>query len=321
LESGHTALPKLPKLKTVLASIIAENRSSTEQLRITRRERLNLGTSPKEIVTCELADGRIIRLFCKYAAEQNHTAYGHRRGVVHEVGVYSKLLQSMPVSTPSLQGFYTDGAAGEIWLILEYLDGGVCVTTATEPDAMVLAARWIGQFHAAAAAHLASEAITFLKPYDAAYYHGWARRTLKYAACFLEHFQWLEPLLEQFDKVVASLLAAPLTVIHGEYYSQNILFRDGKIFPVDWESAAVAAGEIDLASLVEGWPEETARTYELAYQRERWPDGRPRDLERTLCAARIYLCLRWLGERSEWTTADSWRFDRLHSAGRQFGLI
>ena len=130
LKLGHPALPKLPKLTTVLASIVAENRSITEQLRITRRERLNLGTSPKEIVTCALADGRIIRLFCKYAAEKNHTAYGHRRGVVHEVGVYSKLLQPMQVSTPSLQGFYSDETAREIWLILEYIEGGVCVTTA-----------------------------------------------------------------------------------------------------------------------------------------------------------------------------------------------
>lgn len=305
----------------VLESVMAENRTSPEQLRITRRELLNLGTSPKEVVTCELADGRIIRLFCKYAAGQNHTAYGHRGGVLHEVSVYSKILESMPLPTPSLKGFHTDEAAGETWLFLEYLDGGVRITTATQPDAMVLAARWIGKFHAAVARHLASDAIPFLKPYDAAYYHGWVRRTLKYAGCYLHHLQWMEPLLEQFDEVVAALLTAPLTVIHGEYYSRNILFRAGKVFPVDWESAAVAAGEIDLASLTEGWPEETARTYALAYQRERWPDGLPHDFERALCAGRIYLCLRWLGERPELTASDSCRFSQLHSACRQFGLI
>jgi aminoglycoside/choline kinase family phosphotransferase len=227
----------------------------------------------------------------------------------------------MQFSTPSLWGCHTDESAGVVCLILEYLDGSMRVTESTEADAMVLAVRWIGQFHAAVAARRADNVFTFLMPYDKAYYQGWVQRTLQYAGRHTAHYQWLKVLFEQFDKVVKALLSAPPTIIHGEYYAQNILFRNGKIFPVDWESAAIGAGEIDLASLAEGWPEEIARRFESEYRQKRWPNGPPHDFERTLCAARIYLCLRWLGESPELTAADSFRFDRLHSACQQFGLI
>ena len=48
-------------------------------------------------------------------------------------------------------------------------------------------------------------------------------------------------------------------MIHGEYYPHNILFQSGVVRPVDWETAALAPGEIDLATLCEGWPPEEIR--------------------------------------------------------------
>lgn len=311
----------MQKLTTVLTSLMSENRPCASQLKVTHRQRLNQGTSPKEIVACELGNGRKIRFFCKYTAEQTRNSHGHRGGIGHEAEVYRKLLGPMRFSTPSLWGCHNDESAGEVWLFLEYLDRSMRVTKSTEADAMVLAARWIGQFHAAVTARLADDVFTFLRPYDKAYYQGWVQRTLQYAGRNIAHYHWLTVLFEQFDKVVIALLSAPPTIIHGEYYARNILFRKGKILPVDWESAAIAPGEIDLASLTEGWPEEIARRYESEYRQKRWPNGPPHDFEGTLCAARIYLCLRWLGESPELTAADSLRFDRLHSACQQFGLI
>lgn len=321
MQSRHSGIPDKETLTDILKSLLSENRSCIRPLTIIRREPVIKGTFPKEIVTCRLDNGEDIRLFCKYTAGHNHNSYGHRGGVAHEVDVYSKLLRPMKFSTPSLQGFYIGEEAGEVWLILEYLDRSVRVTKSKNPDAMVFAARWIGKFHAAIASHLESNKITFLKAYDIEYYNGWLQRTLKFAEHFIRHFQWMEYLFENFDKIAKTLLSAPLTVIHGEYYCKNILFRDGKIYPVDWESTALAAGEIDLASLSEGWPEKIARNYEFEYQRERWPEGPPHDFERTLCAAQIYLYLRWLGEVSGLTTPDSWRFERLHSACQRFGII
>jgi len=95
---------------------------------------------------------------------------------------------------------------------------------------------------------------------------------------------------------------------------------------VDWESAAVAAGETDLAALTEGpWAEEIVRQCESEYQCARWGSGRPADFERRLDAARLYLHFRWLGERPDSNTADrekaSWRFKELRAIGQRLGLI
>jgi thiamine kinase-like enzyme len=103
------------------------------------------------------------------------------------------------------------------------------------------------------------------------------------------------------------LLDASLTVIHGEFYPENVLFHEGRVVPVDWETAALAAGEIDLASLVEGWPAVVASGCEQRYSRSRWPSGPPYDLERTLAAARAYWSLRWLGQGREWLDQEQRR--------------
>jgi thiamine kinase-like enzyme len=113
-------------------------------------------------------------------------------------------------------------------------------------------------------------------------------------------------------------------VIHGEYYpAKNILYAAGIVCPVDWESAAIAAGEIDLAALTEGWSADAARECEHQYQRNRWPWGAPADFEQTLGAARLYLAFRWLGEEPGETTHERnlCRFDNLRVVGERLGLI
>ena len=65
------------------------------------------------------------------------------------------------------------------------------------------------------------------------------------------------------------------------------------------------------------------RECELAYQQARWPDGAPAAFAQRLAAARLYMHLRWLGDRPVWTTHKNylWRFDHLRSLGEQLGLI
>jgi aminoglycoside phosphotransferase (APT) family kinase protein len=225
----------------------------------------------------------------------------------------------MPHAAPTFYGAHTDTATGETWLILEYLDKSVRVSSA----AMSQAAGWIGRFHAANEVRLSNSSMPFLNAYDAGYYRGWVRRTERFAAPLYCRFPWLAPLCERCEEVVAPLLAPPPTIIHSEYYPQNILLCDGIIRPVDWESAALAAGEIDLASLTEDWPTKIVQECELEYQRARWPAGAPADFERTLGAAQLYWSFRWLGDRPGWTTHESnlRRFERLRSVGERLQLI
>src|SRR5207248_4975347 len=134
----------------------------------------------------------------------------------------------------------------------------------------------------------------FVRRYDLAYYAGWAERACDLAGPGRERLPWMHVLRQRASGWAAALLAAPLTVIHGEYYPHNVLVRGGEVYALDWESAAVGAGEIDLATLTEGWPVETVRQCEQAYRRARWPGGPPADFEQRLAAARLYLAFRWL---------------------------
>src|SRR2546425_655507 len=77
-----------------------------------------------------------------------------------------------------------------------------------------------------------------------------------YAGPLRGKFPWLAGLAGLGDAWFAPLLGATPTVIHGEFYAKTVLLRKQDLFMIDWESAAVAAGEIDLATLTEGkgWP-------------------------------------------------------------------
>src|SRR5262249_32669584 len=99
--------------------------------------------------------------------------------------------------------------------------------------------------------------------------------------------------------------------------------RGRAVYPIDWESAAVAAGEIDLASLTEGWPAWYAVQYERVYREARWPSGAPADFERRLAAARVYLAFRWLANKPDRPAAGDARgsFRGWRPAGGRLGLI
>jgi hypothetical protein len=323
---AYSRLPNLPTLTAGLTSVLRSQVTILD-----RQPNVYTSTFPSEIVRCRVDDGSELQLFCKYAAHHSHNAYGHRGGVAYEAAVYRHLLQPSQVSTPTFYGAYTDVSTGDTSLILEHLDNSVRlihvnsvrVSRTPEPAPMDLAARWIGQFHRVTEERLSHAPIQFLITYDAEYYLGWARRTSLFTGYWHRRFPWLRTLCERFEELVALLLRAPLVLIHGEYYPKNILFSNGIVHPVDWESAAIAAGEIDLAAVTENWPAEVARQCELEYQRVRWPEGSPADFERRLCAARLYLSFRWLGDRPNWTTHPRYlhSFAQLRCAGERLGLI
>jgi len=196
--------------------------------------------------------------------------------------------------------------------------------SAEQPWAMAQASRWIGRFHASHQKHVDDDSLAFLKRYDAEYYRGWSRRTYDFARPLHGRFPWLAQLCKS-DDWFAPLLAAQPTVIHGEFYAKTVLVRNQSVFMVDWESAAVAAGEIDLAALTEGkhWPAAVVRKCERAYVHARWPEGAPGSFRCTLDAAKIYLHFRWLGERPDWTVREKTlsRYDDLYATAKRLALL
>jgi hypothetical protein len=331
LKTPVSLLPDLPTLTLWLSSALGRDGSQARPVRVLRRHLPPfMSTFPNEIVTCQLPDGRKRRVFIKYQAGQSHDSYGHRGDLPYETEVYRRVLQPLPEFKPKCLGAHTDATTGAISLFLEYVYGSVRLSdmvwkrTTRQPRAMAQAARWIGEFQAAHEKRSDKGSLAFLKRYDAQYYRGWARRTLEFSRPLHARFPWLPRLCES-EEWFRPLLAARRTVIHGEFYAKTVLVRNQSVFMVDWESAAMAAGEIDLAALTEGkhWPEIVVSRCESAYVHARWPEGAPSSFGETLDAAKIYLHFRWLGERPDWTVREKnlSRYDYLRATAQGAGLI
>lgn len=307
-----------------LTSVLRGDVRPGDQVTVLDREpNLYATTFPSEIVTCRLPAGSRLRLFCKYGPGHRRENYGHRGGLAYEAAVYRRVLQPLHIATPAFYGEHTDVTSGDTWLVLEYLEDSIYLHWVPGPDAMGSAARWIGRFHAANEARLSSARMPFLNRYDVAYYVRWARRTSRFAGDLHERYPWLVTVCGRYEELVDLLIAQPMTIVHGDYYSQNVLFRRGAVYPTDWELAALAVGEIDLASLTDRWSAEIVRHCRLEYQQARWPQGPPTDSEQTIDVARLYLHFRALGHRPDRATDERhlWRFEQLRSTSERLGLI
>ena len=277
-----------------------------------------ISTSFNEIVTCRLADGSERRLLLK-RGRASWDSWGHRGGVPYEAQVYLSVLQPLSIPLPRLFSVGERSTSGETALLIDYVDNAERLEFA-HPEAILAAARWIGEFHRLNESR-ADALVPGICRYDEAYYLGWSERALSFSRHVYGH--WLTDVCAHFGVLVRELLTGQLTVVHGEYYPKNILVRDKVIIPVDWESAAIAAGEIDLASLTEGWPDEYKRACAIEYSLARWPGGTPPAFERRLAIANMYLLFRWLGDRIEWTVGDDaeLQFAQLRRLGNELGAF
>jgi hypothetical protein len=302
-------VPDLHALTRALTSIFQQKGVAGEVAVLSREPSLYSSTFPAEILKCRLSDGTERQILGKYQT-YNWALYGHghRGGIAYEAEVYSKILQRTDVTTPEFFGVYTDSRTGQHWLFIEYLEKAYRVHKAGDPEDLVMCAEWLGNFHAQNVHRRPEANWEFLISYDHEYYQGWARRAVDLAGGLSERIPDLPDLCIEYAKSIDVLLHGPTTVIHGEFYPKNILMRDKMIFPVDWESAAIAAGEIDLASMTEGWPSDIVTRCREAYQRARWGNGVPEGSQIRLKAAEMYLQFRWLGDNAAWTHAESWRF-------------
>jgi thiamine kinase-like enzyme len=323
----HSMQHQYPDLQTLADNIsitLSDYFSLNGQVNILAREENSLvSTFPSEIVTCQLADGSKYKILCKYAVERSNNSYGHQNGLSYEAKVYRHVLQPLKVSSPKFYDSHHNSINEETWLILEYFDNSLLVKDSRDRCVMQAAANWLGRFHRLNESLLSRASLPFLNRYDAEYFLGWADRTSLFADHLHQRFPWLASLCKRFDQTVVTLLKPPLIIIHGEYYTNNIILSEGKIYPIDWESAAFGIGEIDLASLTEKWPSDFVNAAKAEYQRARWPEGTPADFEHKLHAAQLYWHFRWPGDRPEWTTKekDIWRFEEIRLLGERLGLI
>jgi aminoglycoside phosphotransferase (APT) family kinase protein len=272
------------------------------------------GHSRSEILTWRLPDGRVVPTFCKRDDESDPHA-----DVAYEAQVYREVLAPLALSTPAYYGSGRDPSTGKHWILLEYVDAvddrerGL-----RDEDAMTLAAGWLGAFHAACEERFPVPP-AFLRRFDTSYYVGLAEAVL--ARVEPSDRAWLRPLRDRLESLLEPLMASRATIVHTDFYDDNVLIEDAVVRPFDWEMAAVDLGEADLAFLVNGWDEEVQEACAAAYAASRWPGGPPEDFGYVLKVAQLCLVLFNLVADAEDEAACRRRLASLRDSAAELGLL
>lgn len=319
-------LPDHDRLERELKRVLCDNGVPAEGAVLREREK-NLYTSsfPSEIVTLDLPGGDQIRLLCKYSGHlYDDVGRCMKGGLAYEAGVYRNILQPVKASAPRFYGTCTGGPNGMDWMVLELMEGGIRMDQSPDLTIHVRVSEWVARFHNAGQERLATLGRPDLYRYRADYYREWARRTVRFAVPALhQRHPWLIELCRRFEALAEELETVGPVIVHGEFYPCNILIQNGRVRPVDWESCAVAPGEIDLATLSDGWPLEKVSEMEEIYRQTRWVSSGSPAHTALLDLARCYVHFRWLGNRPEWTLDEqrAWRYEDLKGLGERLNLI
>lgn len=321
-----------PSMAEALDLVLAPSfTSAVVRSTLTRARNDRAASLPSEVIRCSLVDGTRLELLCKHNLESTARywapinalcgfppAYG---SVEYEAQIYD-FLACAGCAPVRCYGFYKDVDPSKNFLLIQYLNGATTADvlhslveqTATLADA----ARWIGGFHSAVAGGL-TMASPQLARFSSAYYWYWADKTADAAQRFGFTDSWLNDAYHGYRAAV-ELLGSDATLIHGDFYVDNVLSWQEGVHPIDWALAAIGPGELDLAMLTNYWPEPMQTICERAYAEARWPGGAPERFNRTLAAARLYLAFRLLWKGSGWCRAGSTgdELEMLRSAARAF---
>lgn len=285
-----------------------------------RRPNAYTSSSRSEIVTIRTDDGKRRELLVKYDRGRSDPFPSCRHGIDYCARVYQAVVAAAPLRRLVALGTTRIGPTALPALVLEHLDGALRVGEAPEVSGILAAAEWCGCFHRWAEPRRDDVELAFLARYDADFYRVWADAALRRAAEAAALSPWLLSVCAAYRDLADVLAAAPPTIIHGEMSPQNVLWREGEIYPIDWESAAIGPGEIDLAALLFGWPEETVGRCTEAYWEAR-QTSQPADFPERWAAATLYTALRWLPPPQG---PDDARFtlalDRLRHTAAAFGV-
>jgi hypothetical protein len=263
----------------------------------------------------ELEDGTVLRLLLKELGmkDLHETARRVKPNFLYnplrEIKTYQEILAPNRLGTAHFYGAVVRPDEDCYWLFLEKVSG-LRICQLRDYSAWLRAARWLAHLHS----RFAGESVTLnrsapLLRYDAAFYRLWLERVETFLSEGLRLSVW-EQLVANYDRAIERLIRLPSTLIHGEFYASNILVqetREGcRICPVDWETAAVGPGLIDLAALASGsWAERERPEMAAAYHDTLLSEGMPSfpldDLLLALDDCRLHLAIRWLGWAPDWS--------------------
>ena len=254
-----------------------------------------------------------------------------------EIEVYRTILRPELLGTPAYYGSAVDPQQDRYWLFMERVPG-LKLRHIGSFEIWQQVARYLARMHAHFAAELQTSQHhhSHLPRYNAEYYRLWMRRAhvhlggsdASFDGSVSRDIEWLS---SRYDQVVQYLEALPTVLIHGEFYAGNIILQEtgdesrasGRICPIDWETAAIGPGLIDLAALIGGsWTETQKTELALAYYDEMmpvagwfpsWFPSREAFL-RALDYHRLHQAVQWLGWSTNWSPPSEEEHDWLSEA-------
>ncbi|MFM9058061.1 MAG: phosphotransferase [Planctomycetaceae bacterium] len=287
--------PARAALRRGLEQVLARETAARGPFRITsRRPSPRSSTYLAEIVRVRFADGTSERLLCKYSSGVDLDPASPHRGLVHEAEVYERVLRDAPLSLPHVWGSFHDPGTGDFALVMRFYDDGLTSAQASEEGAVVASVRWLAGLHSWAEQRIDDPAWRILDRYEAPFYERWLDRTRELAQPLAAEYPWLDAVAAAYRDHIPALVAAPRTLIHGEFTTRNAFWAEDRIMPVDWETAAIGPGEIDLAVFTFDWELEEIDELETAYVEARWGGTPPAGFAETLLAARLYVSFHWI---------------------------
>jgi len=309
-------LPSDDELSTALRRLLPASGATVTA----RRPNAYTSSSRSEVLTVRTDDGGHLELLVKYDRGSRDPFPSCRHGVDYCARVYQAVVAAAPLQHLLTLGTIRIGPGSLPALVLEHLDGALRVGEAPEVSGILAAAEWCGSFHRWAEPRREAVELAFLARYDADYYRAWADAALRHAADAAVLEDWLLSACTAYRELAEVLAAAPTTIIHGEMSPQNVLWLEGEIYPIDWESAAIGPGEIDIAALLFGWPEETVgRCIDAYWEARQTPP--PREFAERWRAATLYTALRWLPPpRGPGDPRFGLGLDRLRETAANLGL-
>jgi aminoglycoside phosphotransferase (APT) family kinase protein len=285
-----------------------------------------------EELTVHFENGRRLSLIFKnlspdglleYARQiRPHFSYRSAREII----VYRHVLAGADLGTPTCYGAHIDSENERYWLLLEKVAGNPLAKTG-EFSIWCDTARWLADMHCRMAEVTGHPQIAAnLLQYDESFFQAWIDRAEHFSNlrgdCARNGYSDVRRLTAVCRRAVPKIRALPQTFIHGEFYASNVLIgsRDGRlrICPIDWETAAIGPGLLDLAALVAGnWTEERRTELALAYYEALDAAMRPYssyEFCHALRCCRLFMAIKWLGWSSDWQAPDEHRCDWLAEA-------
>jgi hypothetical protein len=302
---------------------------------IARRPCASASSYALQELDVDLSDGRRLALMLKDLGRDSMLARSRRvrPAFLHdprrEIDTYRALVGFEKLGPPVFYGAIVNRRAARYRLLLERVDG-LELQFVGDFNRWLATAAWLGAFHRRFASKAAALRVTptRLLSYDREFLALWFERARRRAEDArgvdrraASRLKAIERLANTHERCVAALAALPPVLMHGEFFPSNILIQPRRVCPVDWETAAIGPGLVDVAALsAGGWTEDEKLRLLRRYQTARTGRSGPlsSDLKRAFDASRFHLAMRMLGwpDRRGWLPPAVHAFDWLGEATR-----